>query len=60
MIRTLVRCTIKLLQNNPFDTVLDQRYVEVDQQPEAKPGELQVGQDLRFIDSIHLLYGLDF
>ena len=45
------------LQDHPFQSVFEQRDIEVDKQSEASSGEFQVGQELGLVKGTHVFNG---
>ena len=46
---------LRTSQDNPLDSILDQRNIEIDQQTKSFLGELEIRQELRIKEREHCL-----
>jgi hypothetical protein len=49
-----------ILDDETSDTFLQDRHIEIDQQSHFETGQLQIGQDLSFVDRLQAISGFQF
>src|SRR4051812_30787835 len=50
---------LRCLKHHPLNALFDELCVEVNQEAEPVSGQLEIGQELRFVNRVQLLDGLD-